>query len=93
MARDDAGQRARIREAIVDYIGRHPLAADTEEGILERWLPRRGFEEAPEHIARVLEELVAERMLEAWPLPGAKVLFSAAMQDPGEAGWSPPAGR
>lgn len=77
MALDDATQRIRIREAIFEYVRRNPLAADTADGILARWLPHAGFEDAPEHIAAVLEEMVADRYLQAWQLPGGKTLYCA----------------
>lgn len=76
MARDDAEQRVRIREAILHYVHRYPLAADTAEGILACWLPRAGFEDAPDYITAVLEEMVARRWLRARQLPDGKVLFS-----------------
>lgn len=75
MARDHASQRARIREAILEYIHRYPLAADTPEGILACWLPDAGFEDAPDHIAAVLEDMVSRRWLQARQLPDGKVLF------------------
>lgn len=78
MAGDDVAQRSRIREAILDYVHRHPHAADTAGGILECWLPRDGFDDAPDHIAAVLEEMVADCQLQRWQLPGGDVLYAAA---------------
>jgi hypothetical protein len=75
LARDDAAQRARIRNAILDYVNRYPHAADTAGGILERWLPRDGFDDAPDHIAAVLDEMVANRRLEVRQLPGGEGLY------------------
>lgn len=73
MAHNDAAQR--IREAILQYVHRYPLAADTAEGILACWLPHTGFEDAPDHIAAVLEDLVANGWLQARSLPDGKILF------------------
>ena len=53
----------------------HPLAADTAEGILSSWLPQSGFEDAPDYIAEVLEDLVARRLLRALTLPDGKTLY------------------
>lgn len=75
VARDDAAQRARIRGAILHYIHRYPLAADTPEGILACWLPHTGFEDAPDHIVTVLQDMVAKRWLQARRLPDGKILF------------------
>jgi len=75
VAHDDAAQRARIREAILQYVHRYPLAADTADGILACWLPHTGFEDAPDHITAVLDEMVANRWLQARRLPDGQILF------------------
>jgi len=75
VALDDAAQRARLREAILQYTHRCPLAADTVDGILACWLPHPGFEDAPEHIAAVLGDMVANRWLHVQQLPDGKTLF------------------
>ncbi|OFZ96303.1 MAG: hypothetical protein A3H35_17165 [Betaproteobacteria bacterium RIFCSPLOWO2_02_FULL_62_17] len=75
MAHDDAAQKIRIREAILRHIKTYPLAADTADGILACWLPCTGFEDAPEHIAAVLEEMVAKRWLQARKLPDGNILY------------------
>jgi hypothetical protein len=75
VARNDAAQRARIRDAILHYVQKHPLAADTAEGVLACWLPGTGFGEAQDHIAAVLEEMVAGRQLQARHLPDGKILY------------------
>jgi hypothetical protein len=75
VARDDAAQRARIREAILHYVHRYPLAADTAEGILACWVPHAGFEDAPDHIAAVLEDMVAKHWLQPQQLPDGKILY------------------
>jgi hypothetical protein len=81
VALNDAAQRTRIREAILQYLHRYPLAADTADGILACWLPRAGFEDAPVHIATVLEDMVADRCLQARPLPDGKTLFYPRTED------------
>ena len=77
VAPDDARQRRRIRETILRHIRKDPDAADTVRGILDHWLPASGFESAPDHIAAVLEELVAEGLLQPHDLPGSGILYAA----------------
>jgi len=67
--------RARIYQAVLRYVERCPLAADTADGILLRWLPPDGFADAPDHIYAVLQALVAQGVLEATLLPDGKTLF------------------
>ena len=76
VVRNDADQRARTRKAILRHLRKNPLAADTVAGILAYWLPHTGFEDAPEYIGAVLEDLVAERRLQARPLPDGNVLYA-----------------
>lgn len=75
MVDDDATRSTRISEAVLRHLREHPLAADTSEGILACWLPRSGFEDAPDCIARVLEDMVAKRWLQARRLPDGKILY------------------
>jgi hypothetical protein len=75
VAHNDALQRARIHKAVLRYVHKYPLAADTVEGVVTRWLPRAGFECAPDHIDQVLEEMVADGLLQTRLLPDGKILF------------------
>jgi hypothetical protein len=75
VARDDAARKAQLREAILNYVREHALAADTVDGILACWLPDKSFEDAAEHIDAVLETLVAEQHLRPYPLPDGNVLY------------------
>ena len=75
MAGDDATRNTRLSEAVLRHIRKHPLAADTVDGILACWLPRRGFEDAPDYIATVLEDMVAKRWLQARELPDGRILY------------------
>lgn len=81
MAHDVPTQQARLCEAILRYIKKQPLAADTVEGILACWLPRTGFEDAPEHIAAVLEDMVERHQLQARQLPDGNVLYVCGDHD------------
>jgi len=75
VARHDATRKTRLSEAIIRHLRKHPFAADTADGILACWLPRRGFEDAPDYIATVLDEMVAKRWLQARQLPDGRVLY------------------
>jgi hypothetical protein len=75
VAHDVTTQQVRLCEAILRHIREHPLAADTAEGILACWLPRGGFEDAPDYIATVLEDMVDKRWLQVVQLPDGKILY------------------
>jgi len=66
--------------AIQRHLAKHPHAADTADGILASWLPARGFEDAPEHLAAALEALLAEGWLRAHRLPDGNVLYVANLE-------------
>ena len=50
---DDDAAKARLRDAILRHVGEHPDAADSAAGIIGWWLPRTGYEDAPDHIDAV----------------------------------------
>lgn len=75
VADNNAAQRARLRKALVRYVRRYPCAADTVEGIVTRWLPRGGFERAPDYIDEVLAQMVADGLVQAQLLPDGRTLF------------------
>jgi hypothetical protein len=75
VARDNAARRARLCEAILRHMQKHPLAADTAEGILACWIPKTTFEDAPDHIGAVLDHMVARQWLRARQLPDGRVLY------------------
>ena len=71
----DAVARARLREAILRHVREHPDVADTADGIIGWWLPRTGYEDAPDHIDAVLEEMVARNCLRAWKKPDGEFIY------------------
>ena len=75
MAHDAAAQQSRLYAAILHYIQKNPLAADTADGILSCWVPHDGFENAADHIAAVLGDLVANHWLKMRQLPDGKILY------------------
>lgn len=76
MPHDETARRARLCETILQYLRRHPLAADTADGIVACWLPRTGFEDAPDHIDAALRHMLAERRLAVRRLPDGRVLYA-----------------
>ena len=65
-------------QAIEAYLARHALAADTEAGIVQWWLPEMGVD-APLAEARLALQLLAEQgLVESRPLPGGILIWHAA---------------
>lgn len=71
-------RRQALRDAITAHLQKCPLAADTAEGVIECWLPKRGFEDAPDLIDDVLRELVKYGVLVARTLPDGNTLYVRA---------------
>ena len=67
--------KTRLGEAILRHIRRHPDVADTAQGILQWWLPRPGYENAPELIDSVLEDMAARDWLEAIRMLDGEILY------------------
>lgn len=49
---------------IVEYLGTHPSAADSLEGIVDWWLPRQRFETAKGAIQNALDNLESQGVVE-----------------------------
>jgi hypothetical protein len=49
---------SRLADEIVEYLGKHPAAADTIDGIVSWWLPRQRYETAYDLVSKALEILV-----------------------------------
>lgn len=77
MANASPSHRKKLCTAIRRYLAAHPFAADTARGIVASWLPAQGFEDAAEHIAAALEQLVEEEWLRRHTLPDGNVLYAA----------------
>jgi hypothetical protein len=71
----DAEQKARLRAAIVTHLREHPLAGDTEEGILACWILAADRANAAQFIGEVIDAMLMARELVAVPLPGGAVLY------------------
>jgi Fe2+ or Zn2+ uptake regulation protein len=59
-----ADHEARIRGEVLDYLRQHPHAMDSLEGIATWWLPRHEVRVGVELVARALEQLEDEGLLE-----------------------------
>lgn len=75
MPHDETARTARLCKAILEYLHGHPLAADTADGIVSCWVPRSGFEDAPDHIDAALRHMLAERALAMRWLPDGRILY------------------
>ena len=75
LATADWISKVRLRAAILRYITRNPDVADTAKGIVGWWLPPEGYEDAPDHIAVVLEEMAGSGWLETIRMGDGKILY------------------
>jgi len=87
VAHASAAIDTRLCQAIQRYLMNYPHAADTAGGILSAWLPPHGLEDAADHLAEVLEALIADGWLRAHTLPDGNVLYVA---NPENGSTSPP---
>jgi Fe2+ or Zn2+ uptake regulation protein len=56
-------RRARIAEAILDYLRKHPEAQDTLAGIAEWWLPEHEVKGSTATVKEALAELVTAGLI------------------------------
>lgn len=75
MANDVNKAELAIRQAILDRLKSAPRFADTLEGIVKWWLPRKHIEATPETVERLLHKLVQEGLLVSHNLPDGTVLY------------------
>jgi hypothetical protein len=73
----DSEVDSEVERALLDYLGRHPLAADTLEGIGDRWLPPpRAF--TRQRVEDALRRLVDDGVLQMRRLPNGDVLYASS---------------
>jgi len=82
---------AALRQELLSYLREHPRAMDTLEGIAGWWLPRHQIRIGVERIARALEGLRRDGVLEEVPGGGAPLYRLRREDEPGADG-TPPAG-
>ena len=68
----------RAMRAIEAYLARHAFAADTEDGIVQWWLPEMGVDVPLIEARLALQTLVRDGRIEARALPGGSVIYRAA---------------
>lgn len=69
------GSERELERSLLDYLRRHPQAADTLRGIVNWWLPQQRYESGLRRIERVLSRLVVEGQLHCNRLPDGEVLY------------------
>jgi hypothetical protein len=68
----------RAMQAIEAYLARHAFAADTEDGIVQWWLPEMGVDVPLIEARLALQSLVSQGRIERRSLPGGTVIYRAA---------------
>jgi hypothetical protein len=57
-------QERELAELVLGYLSEHPNGMDTLEGIAEWWIPRQQVRIDVERLARVLQDLIQQGVLE-----------------------------
>lgn len=65
-----------IEKTVVAYLGAHPLAADTLDGIVTWWLPQQRYETARTRVEEALVRLVDVGVLRRDRLPDGAELYA-----------------
>jgi hypothetical protein len=73
---DDDAVVAEVMDEILSYIGAHPQARDTTEGILQWWLPQKRAALSASAVKDAVERLAAAKLIRKERLPGGAVLYS-----------------
>ena len=64
-------------QVILDYLARHPLAADSEQGIAQWWLGSAGVLVTPDELQQALAALLQQGRIERLPLPDHGAIYRA----------------
>ena len=72
---EDGDAVAAVMGEILAYLGTHPLASDTAEGIVQWWLPHGSVAPQPREVNEALERLAAAGLIRAEALPGGAVVY------------------
>lgn len=76
MSTDECGEEREVERAVLAYLGRHPNAADTLDGITGWWLPQQRFMTARDRVEAVLSRLVEAGVLQLRRLPNGGALYT-----------------
>jgi Fe2+ or Zn2+ uptake regulation protein len=66
---------AQLKDEILKYLGAHPQAADTVEGIANWWLPRQRYEEEIQKVQQALDDLVERGLVTKTTLADGTILY------------------
>jgi hypothetical protein len=64
-------------QVILDYLARHPFAADSEQGIAQWWLASAGVLVTADELQRALGALLQQGRIERVPLPDRGAIYRA----------------
>jgi hypothetical protein len=67
--------KSQIAREILTYLGKHPDAQDTLDGILKGWLPGRGDKYTPTMVQEVVKDLVLEGTILEGKTPGSQTVY------------------
>jgi hypothetical protein len=67
---------AEIEDAMMNYLRKHPDAADTLDGIVAWWLPLQRFETIKVRVESALAHLVEKGLLNREQLPDGSQLYA-----------------
>ena len=65
-----------MQRAIEEYLGAHPNAADSVDGVACWWVAAHGFHATGEQVRRALSDLVAAGVVRRVTLADGTVLYS-----------------
>lgn len=66
-----------LGERVLDYLRKHPDAADSLDGVTDWWLAQPGFPVAPEAVREALALLVAEHRIACIDLADGRTLYQS----------------
>lgn len=67
--------KSQIAREILTYLGKHPNAEDSLDGILQVWLPDRGNKYLPTMVQEVVKDLVLEGTILESKIPGTQSVY------------------
>ena len=83
MSDTEESRIAQLRDEILKYLGAHPQAADTVEGIANWWLPRQRYEEDIQKVQQALDGLVERGLVAKTTLADGTILYEHLEQNSG----------
>lgn len=75
-------REAKVAEQILRYLGEHPQACDTLEGVVRWWVMQQQLSESVELVQAALMQLEAEGAVTEQQLADGRTLYLACPQKP-----------